>query len=62
MERVELLPYHTLGVHKYEALGIPYPLEGVSAMEKEVLRPWEDRLNRHCTQGLDKERKRKDEH
>lgn len=62
VERVELLPYHTLGVHKYEALGIPYPLEGVSAMEKEVLRPWEDRLNRHCTQGLDKERKRKDEH
>jgi pyruvate formate lyase activating enzyme len=30
VERVELLPYHTLGVHKYEALGIPYKLEGLA--------------------------------
>ena len=24
VEKVELLPYHTLGVHKYQTLGIPY--------------------------------------
>lgn len=29
VERVEVLPYHTLGVFKWEQLGIPYPLEGV---------------------------------
>lgn len=29
VERVEILPYHTLGKHKYENLGIPYALEGV---------------------------------
>lgn len=29
VERVEVLPYHTLGIKKYEALGIPYSLEGV---------------------------------
>lgn len=29
IQRVELLPYHTLGVHKYEAMGLPYKLEGV---------------------------------
>lgn len=31
VERVEVLPYHTMGVYKYEKLGIPYPLDGVSA-------------------------------
>ncbi|MCK9530701.1 MAG: pyruvate formate-lyase-activating protein [Gammaproteobacteria bacterium] len=30
VERVEILPYHTLGVHKYAALGRPYGLEGVA--------------------------------
>ncbi len=29
VERVELLPYHTLGVHKYAQMGRPYPLVGV---------------------------------
>ena len=35
IERVELLPYHLLGVSKYEKLGIPYRLNGVPAMDKE---------------------------
>lgn len=30
---LDFLPYHTLGKTKYEKLGIPYPLEGVKAME-----------------------------
>ena len=36
VEKVELLPYHLLGVNKYETMGIPYKLEGVEAMDKEV--------------------------
>ena len=29
IERVEILPYHTLGVHKYEAMNMEYKLKGV---------------------------------
>jgi pyruvate formate lyase activating enzyme len=28
VERVEVLPFHRLGAHKYEALGLPFPLPG----------------------------------
>ena len=48
VEKVELLPYHTLGVHKYQTLGIPYPLEGVPPMDKNTLEPWNRRLNETC--------------
>lgn len=37
VERVEVLPYHTLGVFKWEQLGIPYGLEGVEPPTKEQL-------------------------
>lgn len=45
VQRVELLPYHTLGVCKYSALGIPYPLEGIAPMEAEKLTHWQQILN-----------------
>lgn len=35
IEKVELLPYHLLGVSKYKQLGIPYRLEGIPAMDKD---------------------------
>jgi pyruvate formate lyase activating enzyme len=35
LQKVELLPYHTLGVHKYEHMGLPYSLSGVPPMDAE---------------------------
>ena len=35
VQRVEVLPYHTLGVHKYGILGLKYPLEGVPTPTQE---------------------------
>lgn len=35
IEKIELLPYHILGVSKYEKLGIPYKLFNTPAMSKE---------------------------
>ena len=32
---LDVLPYHTMGVQKYERLGIPYPLKGVPETSKE---------------------------
>ncbi len=35
VEKVEVLPYHTLGVFKYQKLGIDYPLAGVPTPTRE---------------------------
>lgn len=38
VEKIELLPYHVLGVNKYEGLGMKYRLEGVEPMNKELVK------------------------
>lgn len=39
LEKIEVLPYHTLGTVKYKALSIPYPLENIpEATDEDVER------------------------
>lgn len=35
IKALDVLPYHTMGVPKYEALGIEYPLKGIEPLERE---------------------------
>ena len=35
VERVEVLPYHTMGIFKWEKLGLSYPLEGIAPPDRE---------------------------
>lgn len=35
VKALDTLPYHTMGVAKYERLGIPYPLQGTRPLEKQ---------------------------
>lgn len=44
VESVEVLPYHTLGVSKYETLGLSYPLKGTTDLSKEDLKQAEQWL------------------
>ena len=37
LKALDVLPYHTMGVQKYEKLGIDYPLKGVPPMDKDKL-------------------------
>ena len=44
VEKVELLPYHTMAIDKYKKRGIEYKLTGVEAMNKEKCKKLEKLL------------------
>ena len=38
VEKVEILPYHTLGIYKWETLGIPYSLSDIRIPDENDLK------------------------
>lgn len=46
VKQIDVLPYHKLGVYKWETLGIKYPLEGVEPPTEDRVKNAEDILNR----------------
>ena len=44
VKKIEFLPYHTYGVHKYEELGISYPLKGICDMDIDKCKMLENKL------------------
>ena len=46
IKKFELLPYHTLGINKYEALGIGYRLKDTPPMNRKHVEKWQDTLNK----------------
>ena len=54
--KVELLPYHLMGAFKYEKLGMPPPLAGIPAMDKEKTQQLWERYFKHFGEGNDDER------
>lgn len=51
IEKIEFLPYHTLGKKKYEELGIEYPLKDLEAMDKEKCNELQDHFFRDYYNG-----------
>ena len=51
LRRLEVLPYHTMGVGKWEKLRIPYSLKGVKPPTKEQERRANEILNTAAYQG-----------
>ena len=47
VERVDVLPFLRLGLDKYEALGLPYPLGGVASPDEATLARIRGRFERH---------------
>ncbi|NLJ70266.1 MAG: pyruvate formate lyase-activating protein [Clostridiaceae bacterium] len=56
VERLEILPYHTMGKDKYEELNMPYLLENVDPMDKEKAKEFEVYANVLLAEQMSKDR------
>ncbi len=51
VDKVEILPYHVLGVLKYKELNLPYPLEGINPPTKDRIENAERLLHTEAYKG-----------
>lgn len=47
IEKIQLLPYHTLGAHKYRQMNMKYPLDKVPPLAEGAIEEWNIRLNKN---------------
>ncbi|QEV65226.1 pyruvate formate lyase-activating protein [Streptomyces spectabilis] len=47
VERVDVLPFHKLGAHKYDALGLPFPLRDTPGPGPELVEGVREQFRRH---------------
>ncbi|MER6156337.1 pyruvate formate-lyase-activating protein [Streptomyces sp. NPDC001868] len=52
VDRVDVLPFHKLGAHKYDALGIPFPLRDTSAPGEELTERVREQFRAHGLRAL----------
>ena len=52
IDRIEILPYHTLGVHKYDNLNIEYPARHIEAPSRELIEKVKDILQKYFKKVL----------
>lgn len=53
VEKLEVLPYHTLGENKYENMGMEYPLKGVPQLSKDEAKEAETIIRKAWGKPLD---------
>ncbi|MFI7497984.1 pyruvate formate-lyase-activating protein [Streptomyces sp. NPDC049687] len=52
VERVDILPFHKLGAHKYDALGIPFPLRDTPVPDRDLVRRVREQFRGHGLRAL----------
>ncbi len=52
VDRVDVLPFHKLGAHKYDALGLPFPLRDTASPAPELIERVREQFREHGLRAL----------
>nr|WP_171401838.1 pyruvate formate-lyase-activating protein [Streptomyces asoensis] len=52
VDRVDVLPFHNLGSHKYEALGIPFPLKDTPTPDRDLVQRVRAQFREHGVRAV----------